>query len=188
MSDRTERPLPEDLVVVADRLREERPTLDGLALDRVKARTRARVVPLQRRAVTRPRGALLKSRLAITMILALGILMSLSGAGLAVSGLGSDGGASQVQYSDSGGGDSSDDGSDSNGGGGNSGGSGGSNTLGGSGDSADNPGDVQAVDQTASDGGGTLPFTGFAAIPLLVGGVALLGSGATLRRRSRDED
>ena len=32
-----------------------------------------------------------------------------------------------------------------------------------------------------------LPFTGFAAIPVLLGGIALLSAGLVLRRRSGDE-
>ena len=32
-----------------------------------------------------------------------------------------------------------------------------------------------------------LPFTGFAAIPILLGGVALLASGLVLRRRTADD-
>jgi hypothetical protein len=38
----------------------------------------------------------------------------------------------------------------------------------------------------AQGGSGSLPFTGFVAIPLLVGGVALAGTGAVLRRRTRE--
>ena len=37
--------------------------------------------------------------------------------------------------------------------------------------------------EAASDGGGSLPFTGFAAIPLIAIGVGLLGGGLALRRR-----
>lgn len=44
---------------------------------------------------------------------------------------------------------------------------------------------VEAGVQAADDG--ELPFTGFAAIPILIGGVALLGTGAVLRRRTRDD-
>ena len=36
-------------------------------------------------------------------------------------------------------------------------------------------------------GGEELPFTGFAAIPILLGGVALLTSGLVLRKRTADE-
>lgn len=38
----------------------------------------------------------------------------------------------------------------------------------------------------AGDGGDTLPFTGFLAIPLLIGGAALLATGGVLRLKSRD--
>lgn len=152
---------------MAERLRQERPSPDGLTLDRVKTRARARATKRIRR------GALLKSRLAITMILALGILMSLSGAGLAVSGLGDSGDdASDVQYFNDPGDDSSTEDSSSS-----------EEVLGDSSDPSD-PGDVEAASQEASGGGGELAFTGFAAIPVLIGGVALLGSGLVLRRRS----
>ena len=45
-----------------------------------------------------------------------------------------------------------------------------------------------AAEQAAvvSDDGGSLPFTGFFTIPLIIGGVALLTSGAVLRRRTRE--
>jgi uncharacterized iron-regulated membrane protein len=167
MSDRGERPLPDDLLRVAERLREERPSLDGLGLDRAKTRARRQATAGHRHR----KGALLKSRIAITMILALGILMSLSGATLAVSGLGdSSGDAAGVQYFN----DPGDDSSTS------------SRSLGDPGDPSD-PGDVEAASQESS-GDGELAFTGFAAIPVLIGGIALLGSGLVLRRRSeRDE-
>jgi hypothetical protein len=178
MSDRGEHPLADDLLRVAERLRSERPSLDGLGLDRAKTRARARATATQRTAARHRKGALLKSRIAITMILALGILMSLSGATLAFSGLGVSGDdASDVQYMFNNSGDesSSDDDSSS------------SESLGDPSDPSD-PGDVEAASQESSGGGDELAFTGFAAIPVLIGGVALLGSGLVLRRRSeRDE-
>lgn len=160
---------------MAERLRQERPAPDGLTLDRVKTRARTRATTKHRR------GALLKSRLAITMILALGILMSLSGAGLAVSGLGDSGDdASDVQYFNEPGDDSSRDDSSTDD-------SSSSEVLGDSGDSGD-AADVEEASQEGTGGGDELAFTGFAAIPVLIGGVALLGSGLALRRRSeRDE-
>ena len=174
MSDRGERPLPDDLLAVADWLRAERPSLDGLGLDRAKTRARARATAAQRTAATHRKGALLKSRLAITMILALGILMSLSGATLAVSGLGDSGdNAAETQYPEDQGQESSSSSS--------------SESLGDASDTGD-PGDVEEASQESSGGGDELAFTGFAAIPVLIGGVALLGSGLVLRRRSeRDE-
>lgn len=173
MSDRGERPLPDDLLAVADWLRAERPSLDGLGLDRAKTRARARATAAQRTAATHRKGALVKSRLAITMILALGILMSLGGAGLAVSGLGESGDAANVQYGNPGNPGGPSDSSDSS-----------TTTLSDSGDSAD----VQPAAQESSSDDEELPFTGFAAIPVLIGGLALLSSGFVLRRRSGRED
>lgn len=43
-----------------------------------------------------------------------------------------------------------------------------------------------ARQQAAAAQGGQLPFTGFAAIPILLGGLALLTGGLVLRRRTRD--
>jgi hypothetical protein len=192
MSDRGERPLPDDLLRAAEWLREARPTPDGHTLDRAKTRARARAVAAEKKAVPHEKGALLRSRIAITMILALGILMSATGATLAVSGLGESGDASTTQYREGGsstetlGGDPSDPAS--TGSSGNSGASGGNGASGGSGGNS-GAGDVQPAAQQAAGGQNTLPFTGFAAIPVLVGGVALLGSGLVLRRRSgRNEE
>jgi hypothetical protein len=56
---------------------------------------------------------------------------------------------------------------------------------------ATSPGALQPTRQvetgaagTGSTGGNDLPFTGYLAIPVLLGGVALLASGLVLRRRS----
>jgi len=107
------------------------------------------------------------------MILALGILMSLSGAGLAVSGLGESGDASTAQYFDNPGNPSD---------------SSSSSRLSDTSDSAN----VQPAAQESSGSGDSgngkeLPFTGFAAIPVLIGGLGLLCSGFVLRRRSARE-
>ncbi|MDA0185772.1 hypothetical protein OJ997_36045 [Solirubrobacter phytolaccae] len=45
--------------------------------------------------------------------------------------------------------------------------------------------DLQPARQ-AEAGTDQLPFTGFAAIPVLIGGLALLSAGLVLRRRTRD--
>jgi hypothetical protein len=42
---------------------------------------------------------------------------------------------------------------------------------------------VQATQQAASSGTKSLPFTGFAAVPIILAGIAMLGGGAWLRRR-----
>ena len=94
--------------------------------------------------------------------------MSLSGVGLAVSGLGDSGDASSVQYP-------TDPGDSSR-----------STSLGDSDDSSD-AADVQPAAQESSGDGDKLPFTGFAAIPVLIGGLALPSSGFVLRGRSARE-
>ena len=110
----------------------------------------------------------MKSRLALTMILVLGVMMSGTGATIAITGASDDGNAGVAQYGQENGEEQ-----------------GGGNIAGqnqGGGD--DNP---QPTEQVAAQGGdGSLPFTGFVAIPLLVGGVALAGTGAVLRRRTRE--
>ena len=139
-------------------LREERPEASELELDRIK-----------RRVVTRTRkGQPMRSRLAILAMLVVGMLLSGTGAGLAVQGFGDDGGdASQAQYPPKNNGDVLGE-EDSNG------------NLPEQNDGVED--DVQEAQQVeATD---TLPFTGFAAIPLLVGGVALLAGGLMLRRKS----
>jgi len=109
------------------------------------------------------------------MILALGILMSLSGAGLAVSGLGDSGSGSDVEYLSD---DSSTESFSSS-----------SDDSDGDGDSDTGSVDPAGQEASGGTGGGDLPFTGFAAIPVLIGGVALLSSGFVLRRRAgRDEE
>jgi len=161
----------------------------------------------------------MKSRMAIMSMLMLGVFASVTGTGLAVSGLSDNGSAGKAQYptppaqyptppgkaespppgkaespppgkaespppnkapADVLGED--DDGNDGNGGGGGNGG--------GNEDDADVAGtqesDVQATRQVSVQEEGNLPFTGLAAIPLILMGVGLLASGMVLRRRLPD--
>ena len=114
----------------------------------------------------------MKSRLALTVVLVLGLMMTGTGATIAVTGASDDGNAGVAQYNEGtqqGGGNNL-AGQEQGGGGGGS------------------PETTQPAQQVAAQGGsGSLPFTGFVAIPLLVGGVALAGTGAVLRRRTREE-
>jgi hypothetical protein len=140
-------------------LREERPQASELELDRIKRRVMAR---------TPRKGQPMRSRLAILAMLVFGMLLSGTGAGLAVQGFGNGDDASQAQYPPKDEGDVL-----------------GEEDAGGNLPESDDQGvqdDAQVAQQV--EAGDSLPFTGFAAIPVLVGGVALLGGGLLLRRKS----
>ena len=180
--------LQPDLQPVIDMLHAHRPEATALELDAVKQQVRARVANPARR---RTRGnQLMKSRLVILTMLVLGMLLSTTGAGLAVSGL-SGTNASIAEYGtptptptgrggvlgdqDTGSGTAPEE---NNGGGGGGGGT--------APNEASN--DTQPARQVeAGANNSKLPFTGFAAIPVLLGGIALLSAGLVLRRRTGDE-
>ena len=178
-------------------LRDSKPELTTLELDAIKRRAMSSAARKSPSLFTKQKGILMKSRLAVTSMLALGLLMSGTGATLAVSGISESGSSAGAQYEcmtdengnrpaecdekrtpdadplvlsdlESG---TPDDPSDP-------------------GDPVAEPGDpvadVQETRQVASTDD-TLPFTGFLAIPALIGGVGLLGSGLVLRRRMGKE-
>lgn len=172
MSNRNHERLPAELRSTEARLRDERPQLDGLELDRVKLRA----MSAQR---STKKGPFMKSRLAITMMLVAGIFMSTTGAGLAITG----GTVSQNAGQEaSGGGEGVTLGQEEGGDQGTApaGATQGEEQVLGPGGS----GNTSPEEQVAATGDDTLPFTGFLAIPLMIGGVALLGSGLVLRRRT----
>ena len=171
--------LQPDLQPVIDQLRANRPEATALELDAIKQRVRARSSQPARRRTTR-RAQLMKSRIVILSMLVLGMLLSTAGAGLAVSGLSGDtDNASIAVYGD------------------NKAPTGGGNVLGDE-DSGNNAlpeesspasgGDTQPARQVeAGATNSQLPFTGFAAIPVLLGGIALLSVGLVLRRRTGEQ-
>lgn len=125
----------------------------------------------------------MKSRLVILSMLVLGMLLSTAGAGLAVSGFSESGNAAEVQYGQP----------PSN-----------QNVLGDEdqsqggqdvlpeqdqGNEAPAAPPVQPARQVESGAANAsqLPFTGLAAIPILIGGIALMTVGLVLRRRTGDE-
>jgi hypothetical protein len=173
--------LQPDLQPVIDQLRANRPEATALELDAVKQRVQARVANPARR---RTRGnRLMKSRLVILTMLVLGMLLSTTGAGLAVTGLsGTNAGVAEYTTpTPTGGGvlGDQDTGSgvkpDSTGGGGTA-------------PKTTTKTTVQPARQVeAGANNSKLPFTGFAAIPVLLGGIALLSAGLVLRRRTGDE-
>ena len=131
----------------------------------------------------------MRSRLAIIAMLVFGMVLSTGGGALAVSGFTSQqDNAAKGQY-----------------GGGNVGGQDnggkkrgdvlGEDESGGPAENNGGPAGEEEASQPArqveagaqGSGGEELPFTGFAAIPILLGGVALLTSGLVLRKRAADE-
>jgi hypothetical protein len=154
-------------------LRENRPEATELELDQIKQRVRSRAARPSRRKQD------MKSRLAILAMLVLGMLFSTTGAGLAIQSLSTGNDASEAQYDtpDESPGDVLGD---------ETGTGGGSSDPGSTNDETDT---LQSTRQAevGSDGGDELPFTGFLAIPVLIGGVALLSAGMVLRRRTADD-
>jgi hypothetical protein len=171
----------DEFAPVVDRLRVNRPTATALELDAVKQRVLARpTAPSNGRRLD-----FMRSRAAILATLVLGLTLSSTGAGLAISGF-TDDQASVAQYptntppsntvlppsdtSPPGGGVEGETDEQPSGG-----------VLGGSDETGAQP--SRQVTFAAESGDETsLPFTGFAAIPILLLGVALLGTGIVLRR------
>ncbi len=154
-----------DITGTASRLRDERPVATALELDSTKRRILARRG--QRSTVS-----FLRSRGAIVAMLVAGFAFSGTGATLAVGGLDGDQ-ASVAQY---GGVSPTNE---------NSGNEPDSAVLP---DESTPAADVQPSRQVAQGvqaGDSSLPFTGFAAIPVLLLGIALLTSGLVFRRSAR---
>lgn len=173
-----------DLQPISDRLREERPTLTALEQDTIKRRVMGRARKPQG-------GSLLRARLAIVSALVVGLLMTMGGTGLAISGF-TDQSPAQNQYGTP---------------------APVTEVLGET-ETGTTPGDTAPEDTPPEDTAvpedtgsapevapqerelqparqvevsgdeGTLPFTGFAALPILLGGVALLSAGVLMHRRA----
>ncbi len=171
--------LQPDLQPVIDQLRANRPEATALELDAIKQRVRARSSQPARRRTRRAQ--LMKSRLVILSMLVFGMLLSTAGAGLAVSGLTGDASVSQYGAATPNAGDVLGDEDAS-----------GNDVLPeAGGDEPSTGGGVQPARQTEAGAspstGSNLPFTGFAALPILIGGVALLTTGLIVRRRTAGE-
>jgi hypothetical protein len=189
-------------------LKDERPQATELELDAIKQRVRRNAANPSRRSQS------MKSRLAILGMLVAGMLFSTAGAGLAISGATQSDNAAISQYGTATPTPvcTSTPTANNNGGTNNNAAPTGSCGEGGvlpaeetnapstppTSDSAPTAGSgnggvlpAQATQPTRQQAAAAqtsqLPFTGFAAIPVLLGGLALLSGGLVLRRRTRSE-
>jgi hypothetical protein len=206
---------PAEFHDIEETLRANRPETSPLELDRIKLQAIRQAAQGRPSFVARQKGAFMKSRLAMMLVIAAGFMLSTTGAGLAISASSSSGSAAGSQYTPSGveqhgghknegqgvkgaategGNKCSDKGSNSSGsnaGGGNSGANSKcNNTQPAEAESA--PAEVEvapvpAEQQAVVSSGSSLPFTGFVAIPLLIIGVLMVVGGAMLRLKSRKQ-
>lgn len=177
---------PEELDSIADALRAERHQATPLELDRMKLQA------IRQAEQTRPslyavkKGTFMKSRLALTLLLVAGFMLSTTGATLAISGSSGSGSAATNQYVQP----TNEEGGHNEQGTKGVSGKGGKehNTL-----NEEPATEVEvtpapaAEQQAVVSSDSSLPFTGFVAIPLLVIGVGLILVGATLRLKSRKD-
>jgi hypothetical protein len=165
---------------VVERLNDERVTASPLELDRLKLQAIQQAERARPSLYARKKGTLMKSRLALTLVLVAGFMFSTTGATLAISGSSGSGSAATNQYvspTNEGNhgvkGENAKGGEESN------------NTL--TPTTTEEVGPV-ATEQVAvaSEDSGSLPFTGFLAIPLLVIGLGLILVGVVIRLKSRN--
>jgi hypothetical protein len=177
---------PEELEATEDALRAGRHQATPLELDRIKLQAIRQAERPRPSLYAVKKGTFMKSRLALTLLLVAGFMLSTTGATLAISGSSGSGSAATNQYvqphNEEGthGGEQGTKGV--NGKGGNE-----KNTL------NEEPAEVEvtpapaAEQQAVVSSGSSLPFPGFIAIPLLVIGVGMILVGATLRLKSRKD-
>jgi hypothetical protein len=179
---RSSQDIPGELDDVVRRLQAHRAELTPLELDRIKLESRTRAAGRPRFTNQRENTQVMRTKTSILAVLVSGIVMSGGGVALGVSGIAGSDNASQSQYQVKPIGAHAQ----------------GPTVLGASatspaGNSAAAPASTQgaAVAQPTAQrslgSGSGLPFTGYAAIPVLLIGLALLGSGVVMRRRSRAE-
>jgi hypothetical protein len=173
------------LAGIEARLRNEVPRATAPELDRIKLRAMAAEAS---RGRSNRRSGFMRSRIAVAMMLVCGFLLSGAGAGLAVSGISGAGSAAEGQYpTETTGGDQGvlgQQGGSNQGTGADKGTSGAQGVAGETAEQAAQPARQVAV----SGGDSGLPFTGFAAIPLLLVGVGLVGAGFVARRGQTPSD
>jgi hypothetical protein len=205
--------IPAELQDIEESLRANRYEASPLELDRIKLQAIRQAAQGRPSFVARQKGAFMKSRLAMMLVIAAGFMLSTTGAGLAISGSSSSGSAAGTQYTPAGveehgghqnegqgvkgatthgGNKCSDNSSGSNGAGGNSGANGNGKCGNEPAETEPAPAEVEvapvaAEQQAVVSNGSSLPFTGFVAIPLLIIGVLMVVGGAMLRLKSRKQ-
>ena len=192
--------IPAEFQDIEETLRANRPETSPLELDRIKLQAIRQAAQGRPSFVARQKGAFMKSRLAMMLVIAAGFMLSTTGAGLAISASSSSGSAAESQYTpagehsghhsenqgvkgaaNKGGNECSENGTGSNGG-----------NSGANGSNCNEPAEVEvapapAEQQAVVSSGSSLPFTGFVAIPLLIIGVLMVVGGAMLRFKSRKQ-
>jgi hypothetical protein len=206
---------PAELEAIENALRAERHQASPLELDAIKLQAIRQAERSRPSLTASTKGTFMKSRLALTLLLVAGFMLSTTGATLAISGSSGNGSAASSQYVSPGtegehnGGNNHPEhgvkGAQENSGkcteGGNSGGNGGGGNNGANGNGCNEPAatntlepapEVEVAPATAEQqavvsSGSSLPFTGFVAIPLLVIGLGLIVGGAVLGIKSRNQ-
>ncbi|HXF30969.1 MAG TPA: hypothetical protein VN522_05560 [Solirubrobacterales bacterium] len=177
---------PEELDSTEDALRAGRHQATPLELDRIKLQAIRQAERPRPSLYAVKKGTLMKSRLALTLLLVAGFMLSTTGATLAISGSSGSGSAATNQYvqphnEEGTHGEQGTKGATGKGGNEN-------NTL-----NEEPATEVEVTPAPATEqqavvsSGSSLPFTGFVAIPLLVIGVGMILVGATLRFKSRKD-
>src|ERR1700710_2899078 len=94
--------IPAEFHDIEETLRANRPETSPLELDRIKLQAIRQASQGRTSFLARQKGAFMKSRLAMMLVIAAGFMLSTTGAGLAISGSSSSGSAAESQYTPAG--------------------------------------------------------------------------------------
>lgn len=193
--------IPAELHDIEETLRANRHEASPLELDRIKLQAIRQAERTRPSLIARQKGTLMKSRLALTLLLVAGFMFSTTGATLAISGSSGSGSAATSQYvaphneghphehgvkgENTKGGECANGGNSGAGGNGTNGN--GCNTLEAEPVAVETEPAPAAEQQAVVSNGSSLPFTGFVAIPLLIIGVGMILVGAVIKLKSRKD-